>query len=135
MSRSPVAGAASLGNLQQSRSVSSYKVPTMDDSTPFRLGEEPLTLEVVGEVARHRRQVVLAGARERMARSRAVVEVIAEGGDGSPSVYGVNTGFGFLADVRISAAEIRDLQRNLVRSHAAGVGAALPTDRKSVVSG
>jgi histidine ammonia-lyase len=41
-------------------------------------------------------------------------------------VYGVNTGFGFLADVRISAEAIRDLQRNLIRSHAAGVGAPLP---------
>src|SRR5262249_29166998 len=55
-----------------------------------------------------------------------VVERIQRGGDAAPAVYGVNTGFGFLADVRISADAIRDLQRNLIRSHAAGVGPALP---------
>ena len=72
------------------------------------------------------------GAAERRRRARAstrrarVVDRIRDGGDAAPAVYGVNTGFGFLADVRISADEIRDLQRNLIRSHAAGVGAPLP---------
>ena len=41
-------------------------------------------------------------------------------------IYGVNTGFGNFADVRIGAADLEGLQRNLVRSHAAGVGATLP---------
>jgi histidine ammonia-lyase len=41
--------------------------------------------------------------------------------------YGINTGFGALAEVRIDDARIRELQRNLVRSHACGVGAPLPT--------
>lgn len=40
-------------------------------------------------------------------------------------VYGINTGFGRLADVRISDGELKDLQLNLVRSHAVGVGSAL----------
>jgi histidine ammonia-lyase len=61
-----------------------------------------------------------------MVEARAVVERIQDGGDAAPPVYGVNTGFGFLADVRISADAIRDLQRNLIRSHAAGVGPPLP---------
>jgi histidine ammonia-lyase len=90
-------------------------------------GDEPLTLDVIADVARRGRPVAIATAAEqRMARARAVVERIQRGGDAAPAVYGVNTGFGFLADVRISAAEIRDLQRNLIRSHAAGVGAPLP---------
>src|SRR5262249_43814359 len=42
--------------------------------------------------------------------------------------YGVNTGFGALAEVRISPGQIAELQRNLVRSHAAGVGPPLATD-------
>ena len=42
--------------------------------------------------------------------------------------YGVNTGFGSLSRTRIPADQLRDLQRNLVRSHAAGIGDALPTD-------
>ncbi|MDA8016432.1 MAG: histidine ammonia-lyase [Thermoanaerobaculia bacterium] len=40
-------------------------------------------------------------------------------------IYGVNTGFGRLATTRIEDADLRDLQRNIVRSHAAGVGAPL----------
>ncbi len=61
-------------------------------------------------------------ARARMQASHAVVErVIASG----QTVYGVNTGFGELAEVRISTDQIRQLQINLVRSHCCGVGAPL----------
>jgi histidine ammonia-lyase len=55
----------------------------------------------------------------RMRESRAVVERLAAG---EQAVYGVNTGVGLLADVRISPDELEQLQRNLVRSHAVGVG-------------
>jgi histidine ammonia-lyase len=98
-----------------------------DHSTPYAIGEAPLALVDLIAVARGGRPVCLsAAARERIARARAVVDQIVAGGDRAPSVYGVNTGFGFLADVRISAAEIEELQRNLIRSHAAGVGPLLP---------
>jgi histidine ammonia-lyase len=91
------------------------------------LGKEALTLEAIADVARAGKKVQLsAEARARIDAARAVVDRIADGGDAAPAVYGVNTGFGFLADVRISADEIRNLQRNLIRSHAAGVGAPLP---------
>jgi histidine ammonia-lyase len=91
------------------------------------LGDGPLTLEAIDRVARGRAKVSLApAARARIDAARAVVDRIQEGGDAAPAVYGVNTGFGFLADVRISADEIRNLQSNLIRSHAAGVGPALP---------
>jgi histidine ammonia-lyase len=97
--------------------------------TAFSLGDEPLTLDRIVEVARAGRPVRIgARARERMLASRRVIEDIAAGGAGAPAVYGVNTGFGALAEVRISPGEIAALQRNLVRSHAAGVGAPLPTD-------
>jgi len=96
---------------------------------PFVLGEQTLTLEVIGQVARARRPVRLgATARTRIARARAAIERIASGGAAAPAVYGVNTGFGALAEVRISPSEIAALQRNLVRSHSAGVGGPLPTD-------
>jgi histidine ammonia-lyase len=66
-------------------------------------------------------------ARKEMIRARRVVErVVAEGA----SVYGVTTGFGRLADQVVSPAERSELQRNLVRSHAAGVGR--PLDRAAV---
>jgi histidine ammonia-lyase len=61
-------------------------------------------------------------ARERMNASRAVIERLVET---DSAVYGVNTGFGKMASTRISRDEIRQLQLNLVRSHACGVGAPL----------
>lgn len=58
----------------------------------------------------------------RMKASRAVVDkLLAEG----RTAYGINTGFGKLASVRISAEQVRQLQINLVRSHVCGVGAPL----------
>jgi len=61
-------------------------------------------------------------AREPMAASAAVIDAAAAG---AAAVYGVNTGFGKLASTRIDAADTAALQQNLVRSHAAGVGAPL----------
>jgi histidine ammonia-lyase len=77
-------------------------------------------------VARQGRAVEVADdARARMAVSRGVIERVVASGD---TVYGVTTGFGDLADVRISPAQTATLQRNLVRSHAAGVGEPLPAE-------
>ncbi len=63
--------------------------------------------------------------------SRAAVDhsaaIVARAAQRPEPVYGVNTGFGKLASVRISAAETRELQRNLVLSHCSGVGDPLPT--------
>ena len=97
--------------------------------TPFRLGDDALTLEALADVARGGRRVEIGTrARAAMDRARAVVDAVVAGGDAAPAVYGVNTGFGALAEVRISAAEVTELQRNLVRSHSAGVGDPLPRD-------
>jgi len=97
--------------------------------TPLRLGDDPLTLDAISEVARAARRVeVSAGARAAMDRARRVVDAVVAAGDAAPAVYGVNTGFGALAEVRISSAQVTRLQQNLVRSHAAGVGAPLPRE-------
>ena len=61
-------------------------------------------------------------ARERMLASRAVVDRVVVSGK---TAYGVNTGFGELAEVRISQEQVRQLQLNLVRSHCCGIGAPL----------
>ncbi len=61
-------------------------------------------------------------ARERMAQSRAVVERAVESGK---VTYGINTGFGDLATVRIDPQQTAELQRRLLLSHAAGIGAPL----------
>jgi histidine ammonia-lyase len=60
-----------------------------------------------------------ADARRRIAESNELIADVVAGGD---QVYGVNTGFGQLAQVRISDDELAHLQENLVRSHAVGVG-------------
>jgi histidine ammonia-lyase len=75
------------------------------------------------EVALRGEQVQLApSAIERMNASRGVVERLVASGE---AAYGINTGFGKLASVRISAEQVRQLQVNLVRSHACGLGAPL----------
>ncbi len=96
---------------------------------PFRLGDDVLTLSALAEVARGGRKVEIGErARIAMLRARAVVDRVVAGGDQAPAVYGVNTGFGALAEVRISSAQVARLQQNLVRSHASGVGDPLPRD-------
>ncbi|HSB27060.1 MAG TPA: histidine ammonia-lyase, partial [Pyrinomonadaceae bacterium] len=84
------------------------------------LNGQQLSLNQIAEVAYAREQVRLADeARDRIENARRVVEeIVAEG----RSVYGVNTGFGKLSDVSIKSSDLRDLQLNLVRSHAVGLG-------------
>ncbi len=95
-------------------------------AAPLALGDAPLSLADIAAVARDRRAVELSPrARAAMAASRAVIDRVVADGDAAPAVYGVNTGFGALAEVRISSDQVRALQRNLVRSHSAGVGAPL----------
>lgn len=91
-------------------------------SPSIRLGSA-LTIADLVRVARRRQRVELdADVRALIDASRRPIEAIAALGDKAPAVYGVNTGFGALAETRIPEASIRDLQRNLVRSHACGVG-------------
>ncbi len=99
------------------------KVQSMSQ-TPLILTGEPLSLASVEDVARHHRPVSLAPAtNERVTKNRIPIDNLATGHD---PVYGVNTGFGSLSRHRIPPDDIRNLQRNLIRSHAAGVGEPLP---------
>src|SRR5258708_32325536 len=82
-----------------------------------------LTLEQLAAVSSKQEQVSLAPESiQRIQRSRKTVEDILASGR---AVYGINTGFGKLVDVRIPAEELQQLQVNLVRSHCCGVGAPL----------
>ena len=90
----------------------------------IEIGGRGLTLEDVAHVARRGGAVKLApGAQERMLASRAVVELAIRQ---ERPVYGVNTGFGELKDQHIAPDRVRQLQLNLLRSHAAGVGRFTP---------
>jgi histidine ammonia-lyase len=86
---------------------------------------ESLDLEDVEAAAqrRIRRFTLAAGARQAMEAGRRRVEEVIESG---ATVYGVNTGFGHFARVRIGPDRLRQLQLNLVRSHAVGLGEPLP---------
>lgn len=85
-----------------------------------------LSLEDVSAVARMDRKAYLTDeARARVDAARTVVEEILASGE---VAYGVNTGFGKLSDVRISAEQLGRLQLNLVRSHACGVGEPFPRE-------
>jgi histidine ammonia-lyase len=82
-----------------------------------------LELEDLRAVSRGGVRVSLSdGARGRLEAAHAVVRRIVEG---DVQVYGVNTGFGHLKDIRIPHEKLEALQLNLIRSHAAGVGAPL----------
>ncbi len=88
------------------------------------LDGQALTLEEMAAVASEHCSVTISvGACRRMKAARSVVEAVVARGD---TVYGINTGFGKLAEVPIPGGELTTLQRNLVRSHACGVGEALP---------
>ncbi|MCB9847705.1 MAG: histidine ammonia-lyase [Phycisphaeraceae bacterium] len=89
------------------------------------LDGEPLTIEQVERLARNGARVVIPQETiGRVEASRSVVEkAMAEG----RTIYGVNTGFGSLANTRVGAEDLRALQLNLIRSHAACVGDPLPS--------
>lgn len=89
----------------------------------MQLTGQPLSLAEIAQVAYGQASLqVAASAHDGIRESRKVIEeIVAKGG----VVYGVSTGFGKLADVQIPTAELRQLQLNLVRSHACGIGRPL----------
>jgi histidine ammonia-lyase len=87
------------------------------------LSGEDLSFAHLEEVALRGAKVELSpAAAQKMNASRAVVEKLLASG---ATAYGINTGFGKLASVRISPEQVRQLQVNLVRSHSCGVGEPL----------
>jgi histidine ammonia-lyase len=89
----------------------------------IELNGNDLTFDQLYSVALQHEKVSLSPvAAERMKASRAVVDRLVASGE---AAYGINTGFGKLASVRISTEQVRQLQVNLVRSHACGVGEPL----------
>ncbi|MFL6598305.1 MAG: histidine ammonia-lyase [Chthoniobacterales bacterium] len=89
----------------------------------MELNGQALTLEEIAAVAVRDEHVGISpSARLRTAASRKVIEQIVTR---DTVVYGVNTGFGKLSDVRVPHDELRQLQLNLVRSHACGIGQPL----------
>lgn len=92
-------------------------------SEVVQVSGDDVTVDQVRRVARAApgtlRVVLADSAREKMVRSRNYIEGRISSGE---VMYGVNTGFGAFSSVRISDSEIEELQRNLIRSHCAGIG-------------
>ena len=91
---------------------------------PFQIGT-PLDAQIAWDIARGLRTVTIAdSAVHAMNTARGVVNAALA--DHDTAHYGINTGFGALAEVPIAPEQLERLQINLVRSHAAGVGRSLP---------
>ena len=89
----------------------------------MELNGETLTLEQIAAVAIAGEHVTISSpARGRITASRKIIEQIVAR---DAVIYGVNTGFGKLSEVRVPQNELRQLQLNLVRSHACGIGPPL----------
>jgi len=91
---------------------------------PHTLGDGGLTLTALRRALAGPVRVRL-GART-LARVRRAARTVERVASGRTTAYGINTGFGLLAQTRIPADQLEQLQRNLVLSHAAGTGADLP---------
>src|ERR1043166_3508849 len=86
----------------------------------MEINGQPLSLNDIAAVAlRYEPVHIASAARPRILASRKIIEEISTR---NAPVYGVNTGFGKLADIRIQREELHQLQLNLVRSHACGIG-------------
>src|SRR5690625_3821822 len=93
-------------------------------SEAITLDGKQLRIEDLERIGAGGAQVRLAPeARERLVEARALVDRLARG---EAPVYVINTGFGNLAEVSIASGDLETLQRNLIVSHAAGVGEQLP---------
>jgi histidine ammonia-lyase len=92
----------------------------------LQLDGRPLSISDVERVARHHAPATLTDtALARLAASRSSLEQALAAGE---IIYGVNTGFGSLSQTRIQGQQLQEIQTNLLRSHAAGVGEPLPDD-------
>ena len=90
--------------------------------SPLVLDGGPLSIDAVVAVARSRQRVAISDeAAARVRRSRAVIEHLLD--TGAP-MYGITTGFGALRGTAIPPDQREELQRNLIRSHASGMGPA-----------
>src|SRR4051794_39388910 len=94
----------------------------MTDST-LQLTPGALSLDALQAIHAGNIRLVIDPAAD--AAIRASADVVQRAAAGDAPVYGVNTGFGKLANQRIGAADLDRLQLNLIRSHSVGVGAPL----------
>lgn len=91
----------------------------------YHIGSQPLSITLIDTILKSKAKLALDdSAREKIQLCRSYLDKkIADSGK---AVYGVNTGFGSLCKVKISDDDLEQLQYNLIRSHACGVGPVIP---------
>jgi histidine ammonia-lyase len=93
----------------------------------YELGKDQIRIEDVYDIARkHIRVKLTPAAKKRIIKANEFLKKKAKSGD---TIYGVNTGFGILSNVKIEAHDLEQLQLNLLRSHAVGTGRPLFKDQ------
>jgi histidine ammonia-lyase len=93
----------------------------------YELGKKQITLEDVHTIATQKVKVNLsASAKKKIEKAHTFLKKKAASGE---VIYGVNTGFGILSNVKIEQKDLAQLQLNLLRSHAVGTGAPLPIEK------
>ena len=97
-----------------------YKIEhsVMPSAPFFSLVPGALSLEVIEELLESK-NLLQVTCFDKVKRSRAIVEKVMHQGK---NIYGINTGFGLLAQKKISSKDLKELQRRIVLSHAVGVG-------------
>jgi histidine ammonia-lyase len=98
---------------------------------PIVLDGESLTLEAICAISRSESKVALSSATlQELHRVRSYIDEISQS---DRPYYGINTGFGGMAETKIAASDINKLQRNLILSHACGVGEPLAFEEARVL--
>jgi histidine ammonia-lyase len=92
----------------------------------FKLGDDRLSCDILVQQAQSAQSVDLEVSEQAWSRLESYRQLIDRTLASGDVHYGINTGFGFLADVRIEEDKLDQLQVNLLRSHACGVGPELP---------
>src|ERR1700736_2380067 len=104
----------------------SVRPATVPKEAYWSVGDSDLTVDRLRKILASNQSLSLStAAHDRIARSRRIVEELAEG---VGALYGINTGFGVLAHQRIPRSDLEQLQENLILSHAVGVGDEVPTE-------
>ena len=93
----------------------------------YHIGSQPLSITLIATILKSKAKLALDdSAREKIQSCRTYLDK--KIGDSGKAVYGVNTGFGSLCKVKISDDDLEQLQYNLIRSHACGVGPVIPDE-------
>jgi histidine ammonia-lyase len=98
----------------------------------YEINLKPVSLDQIATALKNDTKITLSnGCIDKINHSRAYLDQKLKSNDAL--IYGINTGFGSLCDIAISSTDLTQLQYNLVRSHAAGIGEKVPTEIIKIV--